>query len=203
MNTPDTDAQPMRIASKPLTPKQLAFVDEYMRNGRNGTKAAIAAGYSENRAPFTASRLVSNGNVADEIKRRVEAYSKTAGLEVVVILEEAKKIAFSDIAAAFDESGALLPVHKMSATARGAIASIKVVEMTPVAQVDANGNIESTPMYTKEVKLWDKPAAIFKLLEFIKGVPPPSGPTTQVNVQINQVFDWNKIRSQRGKVIGS
>lgn len=29
-----------------LTPKQKAFCDEYLANGYNGTKAAIAAGYS-------------------------------------------------------------------------------------------------------------------------------------------------------------
>src|SRR5436853_613986 len=81
-----------------LLPRHLAFVDEYMKNGRNGTQAAIAAGYSPKRARFTASRLMAtNGNVAAEINRRIAEYTKTAGIEPVKILEFMRDAMFADV----------------------------------------------------------------------------------------------------------
>ena len=174
----------MSKVSKPLTPQQQLFVDEYMKD-RNAMQAAIRAKYSAKTARQIGSRLLTNVDIAAEIERRIESYSKTAGLEVVVILEEAKKIAFSDIAGAFDENGALLPVHKMPETARAAIASIKVTEMAGGMEITIEGGPRHVPMYTKEVKLWDKPAALFKLLDFIKGVPAPGPTCVTNNVQIN------------------
>ena len=42
-----------------LTPKQLAFCQEYVVD-KNGTQAAIRAGYSEDTSPEQASRLLRN-----------------------------------------------------------------------------------------------------------------------------------------------
>jgi len=51
----------MAVANN-LNPKQLIFVQEYLRCG-NGTHAAIAAGYSENSAESQASRMLKNAKV--------------------------------------------------------------------------------------------------------------------------------------------
>jgi phage terminase small subunit len=47
--------------------KQEQFCQEYLKD-LNGTQAAIRAGYSESRAPQTASRLVTNGKVAARLE---------------------------------------------------------------------------------------------------------------------------------------
>jgi len=52
---------------KKLNKKQLDFAKAYMGNGRNGTEAAIMAGYSANGARARASRLLKNPLVMDFI----------------------------------------------------------------------------------------------------------------------------------------
>jgi len=175
---------------KPLTSKQQLFVDEYMKD-RNATQAAIRAGYSAKTARQMGAENLSKPAIAAEIAKRTAEYTRAAGLEVVAILEEAKKIAFSDISGAFDaQTGALLPIHKMSERMCAAIASIKVTEIAGGLSVDRDGNGQYSPLYTKEVKLWDKPAAIFKLLDFIKSVPAstPNNVTNNVRVDTDKLM---------------
>lgn len=50
-----------------LTPRQLIFVQEYIKS-RNGTQAAIKAGYSPKSAEVQASRLLKN----DKIRKHLE-----------------------------------------------------------------------------------------------------------------------------------
>lgn len=52
-----------------LNPKQLIFVQEYLRCG-NGTHAAIAAGYSENSAESQASRMLKNAKVRQYLDKK-------------------------------------------------------------------------------------------------------------------------------------
>lgn len=55
-----------------LTRKQQKFIDVYLANGFNATRAARLAGYSERSATVTASRLLTKPGVKDEIDRRFE-----------------------------------------------------------------------------------------------------------------------------------
>ena len=49
-----------------LTPRQAAFVREYLLDG-NGTQAAIRAGYSKNTANEQASRLLTKNNIQEKV----------------------------------------------------------------------------------------------------------------------------------------
>lgn len=53
-----------------LTPKQDAFVDQYVANGGNGSAAARDAGYAESSAHVEAHRLLRNPLIIQEIYRR-------------------------------------------------------------------------------------------------------------------------------------
>ena len=53
-----------------LNLKQIQFADEYIRNGGNGTQAAIFANYSPKTAAQQASRLLKDANVAEYIAER-------------------------------------------------------------------------------------------------------------------------------------
>ena len=55
-----------------LNLKQIRFADEYIRNGGNGTQAAIFAGYSPKTAAQQASRLLKDANVSEYIAQRQE-----------------------------------------------------------------------------------------------------------------------------------
>jgi phage terminase small subunit len=67
--TPEGKARIM-AAENPnyITPKQQAFIKHYMANGNNGTKAAIAAGYSERSARVTACELLK----MEKIQKRMQ-----------------------------------------------------------------------------------------------------------------------------------
>lgn len=79
--------------SKPLTVKQQRFVEEYCSNGFNGTKAAIAAGYSEDCAQQQASENLTKPLIKqaiDEHKSKLTAKTLvTAEMLVEMLLNEA------------------------------------------------------------------------------------------------------------------
>lgn len=52
-----------------LNPKQLIFIQEYLKSG-NGKQAAIAAGYSENSAESQASRMLRNDKVKQYLDKK-------------------------------------------------------------------------------------------------------------------------------------
>jgi hypothetical protein len=56
------------VAKEGLTPKQAAFVQEYLKD-LNATQAAIRAGYSEKTAAEQASRLLSNVKVQEAVTK--------------------------------------------------------------------------------------------------------------------------------------
>lgn len=56
-----------------LTPRQACFVENYILTG-NGSEAARRAGFGERGAKVTASRLLTNANVAAAIRERQAQY---------------------------------------------------------------------------------------------------------------------------------
>jgi phage terminase small subunit len=52
-----------------LTERQMKFIDAYIKCG-NGAAAAIKAGYSENSARITASKLLTKANIREYMKER-------------------------------------------------------------------------------------------------------------------------------------
>ncbi len=79
-----------------LTAKQLRFVEAYLIDP-NGTKAAIAAGYSPNSAAVEASRLLNNAKVAAELAGRRKLLEVQTGITPQRVLQELAKLGFSDI----------------------------------------------------------------------------------------------------------
>jgi phage terminase small subunit len=69
-----------------LSPKHRAFVDEYMKD-RNAIQAAIRAGYSRRTAKQIGFRMLTKVDVAEEVGRRIEEYTRIAGIETLKILE--------------------------------------------------------------------------------------------------------------------
>ena len=74
----------MKATSKEkLTPKQAKFVECYLANGMNGTKACIEAGYSEKTARTQGAENITKPNIQEAIKK---AQAKTS--EKLVITRE-------------------------------------------------------------------------------------------------------------------
>jgi len=79
-----------------LTPKQERFCLEYVVD-LNATQAAIRAGYAEGSAKVTASRLLSNANVAARIAELQEKTARKVEITAEAIANELALLAFANM----------------------------------------------------------------------------------------------------------
>lgn len=112
------------MADKPLDPKRMQFVVEYLKDF-NGTQAAIRAGYSPKGASVTANRLLGNAKVQETIQRRAARLVERQEFTADTVLQEAAKIAFSDIRKLFKPDGTLREPHELDEATAKAVASYK------------------------------------------------------------------------------
>lgn len=184
--------------------RRALFVQAYIANGGNGTQAAIKAGFSEKTAEQQASRLLRDVNVSGAIESSrtaaIAAAEAETGVSMQNVLRELGGILHSDLRECFDKTtGALLPPHQWPERAARAIASVKVVEMAGGMKVDEEGGVQHVPMYTKEVKLWDKNSAIDKAMKHLgmyeidnRQKPPPTVNIGRLTVGMN----FDKVRAR-------
>ena len=81
---------------KELTAKKKTFIEKLPKNQWNGTKAAIAAGYSEKSAGVMACRLLKNPRVSEELEKRTSEIVQKTDVEVGEIIVTLREIAFGD-----------------------------------------------------------------------------------------------------------
>lgn len=116
-----------------LAPNQRLFVDEWLKD-RNGTRAAIAAGYKEQAAHAQASRMLKNVKVKAAIDERLKALQKRAETTLDDILNE------------LDESRAVAlnaPIPQTSAAVSATVAKAKLLGlMVEKSEVDHKGKID-------------------------------------------------------------
>lgn len=159
-----------------MTQKQWKFCLAYIETG-NASEAYRRAYNAGNMKPETVKRkaaeLMENGNITATIDRlRKEAASLVVASEARVI-EELARIGLIDPGRLFADDGSLLPIKKMPAEVRAAIASVEIEE------IDADGKVIGR---VKKIKLWDKNSAADKLLRHF-------GSYERDNKQRANVFD--------------
>jgi len=76
--------------------KAKLFVAEYLKANFNGTKAAIACGYSPMSARFTASELLATEEVQDLLQKAIEARAKRLDIDTDDVLRRLYSIATAD-----------------------------------------------------------------------------------------------------------
>lgn len=130
--------------ARTLNPRQQAFVREYLVDG-NATAAARRAGYrgSDSVLAATGHELLRIPKVAEAILFGQQQLAARAEVSAERLLAEVDTLALSDLAEAFDEKGALLPVKDMPESIRRCIAGVKVRRQRDGSTIT-------------EVKLWDK-----------------------------------------------
>jgi phage terminase small subunit len=133
-----------------LSPKQRHFVEEYQRHS-NGTRAAIAAGYSERSAASTASTLMRNPKVRAALGLALAKRSRRLNISAARIKQELARIAFFDMAEVVGPAGEVLSLHEMPRHARRALSGIDVDE------IEQDG---VTLGVVKKVRSWDKLKAL-------------------------------------------
>lgn len=154
-----------------LTPKEEEFARQYVLL-RNGRQAAIAAGYSENRASATACELRAKRNVAERIRELETEWRQDSEISREQIISELKAIAFSniqdDLVDAQDPQ-LYLPFGE------------EVIRALPARPRHVTASIESVTV-TKDggvvIKRWNKVQALSKLAEIL-------GMTAAQDVKVN------------------
>lgn len=129
-----------------LKGRRLKFVDEYMIS-RNGTAAAIAAGYSEKTAAAQASRLINKDPaVRDEIKRRKDEEHRKKTAEADEVIEFYTSVMRGEI-----------PDHVPLGIGKG---KEKLVEMTPLIKDRLKAAVQLGKMYGLEKPKEDDPGGM-------------------------------------------
>lgn len=131
-----------------MTPKQARFVAEY-RKDLNGAQAAIRAGYSEKTARQIADELLSKPDIAAAVAEKTQEQLAKADLTAERVLEEMRRLAFSDVRNLFDANGALKPLHLLSAEDAACIAGLEVIIKNAEA---GDGHLDKV----HKIKIWDK-----------------------------------------------
>jgi phage terminase small subunit len=78
-----------------LTPKQRAFVREYLVD-RNGTAAAVRAGYSPHTANEQSSELLAKPNIKELVAEREQRLAEAAEVDATLVISELYKLAVAD-----------------------------------------------------------------------------------------------------------
>jgi phage terminase small subunit len=131
-----------------MTPKHARFVAEYLID-LNAAQAAIRAGYSPKTADRQGSRLLSKAEIAAAVAAKQTKQLETADLTAVRVLEELRRLSFSDVRGLFDEHGNLRPLHTLTQEQAACIASLEVVKKNLTS---GDGQIDTV----NKIKIWDK-----------------------------------------------
>lgn len=127
-----------------LTPKQQAFVDEYLQCW-NASEAARKAGYAEKSARVAGHRLLTNANISAEIALRVADRAMSAD-EVLIRLAEQARASVEDFTDVKDGIPNGLYLNFEKAKAAGKLGLIKKLKY----------NLQGYP----EIELYDAQAAL-------------------------------------------
>lgn len=131
-----------------LTPKQQRFIAEY-RKDLNATQAAIRAGYSAKTAYSIGEELLRKPEIAAAVAEKTQAQLEKADLTAERVLEEIRRLSFSDLRDLFDEAGNLRPIHTLTKEQSACIASLEVVKKNLTA---GDGQMDTVV----KLKVWDK-----------------------------------------------
>ena len=131
-----------------MTPKQKAFVDEYLID-LNATQAAIRAGYSSKNADKIGHELLGKTRVSESISQAMADRSRRTGISQDRVIRELAKIAFVNASDVIDPEDASVLVDAAREDL-ACIQSVKVKQMTG----------EKGDMTEREVKLADKLRAL-------------------------------------------
>lgn len=103
-----------------MTELQKRFCEEYIKDF-NAAAAARRAGYSPNMSNAAAHVVLQKEGVQEYMSTLIKGVQDRNRVEVDDLVQELKKMAFSDMADFYDEDGNILPVHEIPKEARAAL----------------------------------------------------------------------------------
>jgi len=168
-----------------LTPKQAAFVKEYLID-KNATQAAIRAGYSARTADRIGPELLGKTCVEAEVNRNLIKQQERTEVTADRVLRELASIAFADTRKLYREDGSIKSPGELDDRTASALAGIDTEERN-----DEDGY----RAYTRKVKQWDKVKAL-ELLGKHLGLYPTRG---SVSLTLDGQVDVNHTMQIEGR----
>lgn len=155
------DGLQKRTAKRELTFQQRVFVAEYIKD-RNGTQAAIRAGYKPNAAQEQASRLLSNAMIRQRIEELITKVSERAELTAERTLREVARLAFFDPRKLLNPDGSPKPITELDDDTAAGLAGLEVLE-----QYEGIGPDRVFVGHIKKYKIADKNSALEKAMKHL------------------------------------
>jgi phage terminase small subunit len=149
-----------------MNTKQRLFADSYIRLDRNGTRAALDAGYSPATARSQACHLLALPEVSKYVERELNKVYKRNHLnidEAISILVDIGRTTKQDL---LDEEGNFIPIHLLPKSVAHAI---EEVEYSTVHIWDEMMEQRVPRQVIKKIKLAGKQAALDKALKHLGG----------------------------------
>jgi len=161
-----------------LTPKQLRFVLEYLKDN-NGKQAAIRAAYSEKTAESQASRLLSNAKVKEEIGKRMGKLVNRLEISAERVLKERARLAFFDPRSLFHADGTPKTIQELDDDTAAAVAGLDVDTTT-----SGRGDRKEISRVLK-YKLADKNASLTALEKHLGLYKDDSGDSVPLHIHLH------------------
>lgn len=127
-----------------LTPKQAAFVREYLID-KNATQAAIRAGYSRKTARQIGEENLSKPDIRLAIDAGLAAAARRADLAAEEVTADLARTLRFDPRKLFNADGTMKPIHEVDDATALCLTSIEVVE---------TAGADGVPMVVKKIK-WE------------------------------------------------
>lgn len=141
-----------------LTEKQSRFVAEYLID-LNATQAAIRAGYSQKTAYSVGHENLSKPEIQAQLQVAMKAREQRTHITQDRVLQELARIAFFDLRKLYRDDGTMKAMHELDDDAAAVLAGVDVVESLD-KEVDGEGGVKFTPVFTKKAKIPDKVGAL-------------------------------------------
>ena len=142
------------MAAPKLTPKQEAFVREYLVD-LNSSAAARRAGYAKANANVTGPRLLANVGITQHIEAAKQKRAAKVEITAERVLMELGRIAFFDLRKLYREDGSMKAMNELDTESAAVLAGVEVTE-----EFDGYGKDRTLIGYTKKAKVPDKVAAL-------------------------------------------
>ena len=168
-------------AAKKLTPKQKAFVSEYLID-KNATQAAFRAGYSKKTAYSMGQENLKKPEIKRAIQKAMQKQQERTEITQDRVLLEYARIAFFDPRKLFRSDGSPKPIEELDTDTAAALAGLEVRE-----EFEGAGENRTFVGYTKKYKLANKLGALDSLakhLGMLDGKGRESGNEIQTGVII-------------------
>lgn len=149
------------VKPKGLTFQQRVFVAEYIKD-RNGTQAAIRAGYSANSAQEQSSVLLSKPMIKASIEAFVIRAEEKAVLTIERTLREVARLAFFDPRKLLNPDGSPKPINELDDDTAAGLAGMDIQE-----QFEGSGAERVFVGYVKKYKIADKNSALEKAMKHL------------------------------------